>query len=77
MSSFRTHGGMSRRQLLGMIGMASGTAAMYQAMTSLGLAAASPISTLPSLDAAPPGASVLVLGAGIAGMVAAYEPARS
>jgi monoamine oxidase len=66
-------GGITRRQLLGMIGMASGSAAMYQAMTSLGLAAASPIATLPTLDPAPPGASVLVLGAGIAGMVAAFE----
>lgn len=66
-------GGMTRRRLLGMIGMASGSAVMYQAMTSLGLAAASPIDRLPSLGVAPAGATVLVLGAGIAGMVAAYE----
>ena len=31
--------GLSRRHLLRMIGMAGGAAAMYQAMTSLGLAA--------------------------------------
>lgn len=66
-------GGITRRQLLAMIGMASGSAAMYQAMTSLGLAAASPIERLPTLGAAPAGSTVLVLGAGIAGMVAAFE----
>ena len=67
------HGGMTRRQLLGMIGMSAGSAAMYQAMTSLGFAAETPFNGVPKLGAAPKGASVLVLGAGIAGMVAAYE----
>ena len=64
---------MTRRQLLRMIGLTAGSAAMYQAMSSLGLAAESPQRGPPALGAAPPGASVLVLGAGIAGMVAAYE----
>lgn len=64
---------MTRRQLLRMIGMTAGSAVMYQAMTSLGLAAESSFRAMPSLGAAPPGASVLVLGAGIAGMVAAFE----
>ena len=61
---------MTRRQLLRTIGLGAGSAAMYQAMASLGLAAESTFTGTPKLGAAPPGASVLVLGAGIAGMVA-------
>ncbi|MFC1720199.1 flavin monoamine oxidase family protein, partial [Pseudomonadota bacterium] len=64
---------MNRRELLRMIGMTAGGAAMYQAMSSLGLASESPYTGPKPLDKAPKGASVLVLGAGIAGMVAAYE----
>ena len=64
---------MTRRQLLRMIGTGAGGAVMYQAMTSLGLAAETSFTGPPKLGAAPPGASVLVLGAGIAGMVSAYE----
>ena len=66
-------GPMSRRQLLRMIGLAGGSAVMYQAMTSLGFAAESGFTGFPKLGSAPRGASVLVLGAGIAGMVAALE----
>jgi len=64
---------LSRRQLLGMIGVTAGSAAMYQAMSSLGFAAESPYREPIDLQGAPPGASVLILGAGIAGMTAAYE----
>jgi monoamine oxidase len=64
---------LSRRQLLGMIGVTAGSAAMYQAMSSLGFAAESPYRGPIDLQGAPPGASVLILGAGIAGMTAAYE----
>ncbi|SFW42440.1 monoamine oxidase [Luteibacter sp. UNCMF366Tsu5.1] len=64
---------MRRRDLLRMIGATAGGAAMYQAMSSLGLATESPFRGTPQLHGAPRGASVLVLGAGIAGMVAAYE----
>ncbi len=64
---------MSRRQLLRMIGMTAGGAAMYQAMSSLGFAAGSGYAGPPRLSGAPKGSSVLILGAGIAGMVAAYE----
>lgn len=64
---------VSRRQLLRMIGLSAGSAALYQAMSSLGFAAESPFAGRPRLGEAPPGASVLVLGAGIAGLVAAYE----
>jgi len=64
---------MSRRRLLGMIGLGAGSAAMYQAMQSLGFAAESNFKGPVQLGAAPKGASVLVLGAGLAGLVAAYE----
>src|ERR1700684_2625106 len=64
---------MTRRRLLSMIGISAGSAAMYQAMSSLGLAAESNFKGPIQLSGAPKGASVLVLGAGIAGMVAAYE----
>src|SRR5277367_6096627 len=64
---------LSRRQLLQMIGSTAGSAAMYQAMSSLGFAAESPFQGQIDLKAAPKGASVLILGAGMAGMTAAYE----
>ena len=64
---------ISRRRLLTMIGLSAGSTAMYQAMHSLGFAAESPFKSPIQLSAAPRGASVLVLGAGIAGLVAAYE----
>jgi monoamine oxidase len=63
----------SRRSLLSMIGKAGGTLAMYQAMTALGHAAESQFTGPPKLSGAKPGASVLVLGAGLAGMLSAYE----
>ena len=56
-----------------MIGLSAGGAAMYQAMHSLGFAAESSFRAPIQLGAAPRGSSVLVLGAGIAGLVAAYE----
>lgn len=64
---------MSRRDLLRLIGLSAGGAVMYQAMSTLGLAAESPYRGTPSLQGAPRGTSVLILGAGLAGMVAAYE----
>jgi len=63
----------TRRQLFEMIGKAGGAIAMYQAMTSLGHAAETQFTGPPALSGARKGASVLVLGAGLAGMVAAYE----
>jgi monoamine oxidase len=69
--------GVSRRQLLRMIGLTAGGAAMYQAMNSLGVAAESPFKGPFELSGAPKGASVLVLGAGMAGMTAAYELRRA
>src|ERR1700688_4093976 len=64
---------ISRRRLLTMIGLSAGSTAMYQAMHSLGFAAESDFTAPIQLGAAPKGASVLVLGAGIAGLIAAYE----
>src|ERR1700744_5211515 len=63
----------SRRDLLRMIGVTAGAATMYQAARSLGFAAESSYRGPISLEGAPKGASVLILGAGIAGMTAAYE----
>jgi monoamine oxidase len=65
--------GMSRRQLLALIGQAGGGAVMYQAMTTLGFAAQSGYTGRVDLAGAPKGTSVLVLGAGVAGLVAALE----
>jgi monoamine oxidase len=65
--------GMRRRDLLTLIGTVAGGAVMYRAMTSLGLAAESTYAGPIRLDGDPKGASVLILGAGLAGMVAALE----
>jgi monoamine oxidase len=62
-----------RRDLLALIGTAAGSAVMYRAMTSLGLAAESPYAGPIKLEGDPKAASVLILGAGLAGMVAALE----
>ena len=64
---------LNRRELLRMIGITAGSAAMYQAMSGLGFAAESPYKGPIDLQGAPHGASVLILGAGMAGMTAAYE----
>lgn len=66
-------GSPTRRDLLRLIGAGAGASAMYHAMSSLGLAAESPYRGPVDLQGAPAGASVLILGAGMAGMSAAYE----
>lgn len=63
----------SRRELLTLIGKVAGGAAMYQAMSSLAFAAESRYTGAPRLEGAKKGTSVLILGAGLAGMVAALE----
>jgi monoamine oxidase len=68
---------MRRRELLSLIGAAAGGTTMYQAMNALGFAAESPYAGPIRLDGDPKGASVLVLGAGIAGLVAAIELRRA
>ncbi len=67
----------TRRQILTRIGIAAGSVAMYQAMTRLGHAQATDFAGPPNLSGAPAGATVLVLGAGLAGMLAAYELRRA
>lgn len=67
----------TRRDLLTMIGKVGGGAALYQAMTALGHAAESQFTGPPRLTGAKPGASVLILGAGLAGMLAAYELSKA
>jgi hypothetical protein len=66
---------MSRRDFIYLVGKTAGAGAAYNAMLALGLM------TAPSVHARPPelppgsgaGITVLILGAGIAGMVLAYE----
>ena len=64
---------VSRRDLLTLIGTMAGSAVMYQAMASLGFASESPYKGPLKLDGDPKGASVLILGAGLAGLVSALE----
>jgi monoamine oxidase len=62
-----------RRDLLSLIGTVAGSAAMYHAMTALGFASESRYEGPIRLEGDPKGASVLILGAGLAGMTAALE----
>jgi monoamine oxidase len=62
-----------RRDLFSLIGTMAGSAAMYHAMTSLGFASESTYKGPMRLEGDPKGASVLILGAGLAGMTAALE----
>jgi monoamine oxidase len=73
----KTGSGLSRRNLIALIGSTAGAAAAYGAMTRLGFAAESPYRGPIKLDGDPKGASVVVLGAGLAGMTAAYELGRA
>jgi monoamine oxidase len=68
---------LRRRDWLAQIGRSAGSTAMYHAMSALGFAAASTYAGPIELQGAPQGATVLVLGAGIAGLVAAYELRRA
>jgi monoamine oxidase len=64
---------MNRRALFRMIGAVAGGAVMYQAMSELGYAGESGFTGAMALSGDVKGASVLILGAGMAGMSAAYE----
>ena len=68
---------MRRRDLLRLIGAAAGGSAMYLAMAALGHAAESTYTGPIQLTGDSKGASVLILGAGVAGMVAAMELRRA
>jgi monoamine oxidase len=68
---------MSKRDLLSMIGKTAGASAMYMAMSSLNQANATTFKGKPKLEGDIKGASVLILGAGVAGLVAALELSRA
>ena len=68
---------LSRRKLFELVGATVGASAAYQAMTRLGFASESPYRGPIKLDGDPKGASVVVLGAGLAGMTAAIELERA
>ena len=65
--------GMRRRDLLSLIGAAAGASALTLDMTALGHAAESTYRGPLKLEGSANGARVLVLGAGVAGMVATME----
>ncbi|MFN4061310.1 MAG: flavin monoamine oxidase family protein [Paracoccus hibiscisoli] len=65
--------GISRRSLLSMIGAVAGAGAMYGAMSTMGLAQGSNYTGELNLQGDVGGTRVLILGAGLAGMTAAYE----
>jgi monoamine oxidase len=67
----------TRRALLKKLGAGVGGAATYRFMTSLGFAAESTYRGPIQLDGDPKGASVVILGAGLAGMTAAIELRRA
>lgn len=64
---------VSRRSLLKLVGTMAGSAVMYDTMLAMGYANTSDFNGPIKLSGNVRGASVLVLGAGIAGMTAAYE----
>ncbi len=64
---------MNRRSLFKLIGAVAGSAVMYQTMSELGHAGESGYSGPLALQGDPKGTSVLILGAGLAGMTAALE----
>ncbi len=68
---------LTRRALFRRIGAGAGGAALMQAMRSLGFAAESPYRGPIKLEGDPKGASVVILGAGLAGLTAAFELGRA
>lgn len=73
--------GVTRRTLLRSIGVAGGAGAMYESMRALGLVASPQALAVPDFRAPQPGdlragkrgTRVVILGAGVAGLVTAYE----
>ena len=64
---------VSRRSLLKFIGATGGSALMYDTMVAMGYTGTSDFNGPIKLPGDVKGASVLILGAGLAGMTAAYE----
>jgi monoamine oxidase len=71
------NGGFTRRELLMGIGATAGASMMYQSMSALGYAKESTYAEPLALNGAPPNTPILILGAGLAGLVAAYELRRA
>lgn len=69
----KTDRDIKRREFLQMIGATAGGFALYNSMIAFGVMNKSDFSGVPEISAAPKGATILVLGAGIAGLIAAYE----
>ncbi len=67
----------TRREVLHAIGVIGGASVLYQAMATMGHAAETQFAGPPNLSGARAGASVIVLGAGLAGMLAAYELSKA
>ena len=63
--------------MLTVTGKSAGVVAMYQVLTAMGHAAESQFHGPPGLSGAGKGASVIVLRAGPAGMLAAYDRRRA
>jgi len=76
MSGSDSHGGWSRRRFLETVGRAGGAAAVYESMVAMGLirvpgtAYAGPP---PMAEGSGKGKIIVILGAGVAGLTAAYE----
>ncbi|WP_248842643.1 flavin monoamine oxidase family protein [Pseudomonas orientalis] len=64
---------ISRRRVLSWIGNTAGASAMYQALNSLAFASESNYDSDFSLSGGGAGTKVIILGAGLSGMTAAYE----
>ncbi len=65
--------GFTRRDMLALLAQAAGGAAMYQALSSTAFAETPSYKRPLRISGAPKNSSVLILGAGVAGMTAAYE----
>lgn len=68
---------VTKRDLLAMIGKTAGASAMYMAMAGMEQAKASNFKGPVKLEGPSKGASVLILGAGVAGMTAALELSKA
>ena len=71
--------GMTKREFLQSVGLNAGAAAMYRSMTALGMMGASTVhaNTLDLPVGSGRGKQVAILGAGIGGLVAAYELSKA
>lgn len=67
---------LTRRRFLHLLGLTGGSAAVWNAMDAWNLLGASTASQPPTLEGEGNGTRVVVLGAGLAGMTAAYELGR-